>query len=83
MGSDNLKVSGIDFSETNINIDPQRVYNKDLSGCRFGDDNIVFKSFEGCNLSGCDISDERESMGIENAYYDENTKLPYGKGRGK
>lgn len=35
---DNVDIRGLDFSRTNINttlLDPQKVYNKDLSGCDF------------------------------------------------
>lgn len=73
----NLKVSGgLDFSRSNISIDPQTVYNKDLSYSIFNDDNIRFKNLSGCNLSGTDISHERDSIGIEYAIVDENTLLP-------
>ena len=74
--TDNLKVSHIDWSGTNISIDPQTVYKKDLSYAKFNDDNIVFKSFASCILIGTDISEEKESIGIEDAIIDETTKLP-------
>ena len=32
---DNVKMNGIDFSDCNINFNPQKVYNKDLSNCNF------------------------------------------------
>ena len=76
ISSNNLKVSGIDWSKTNIQIDPQKVYKKDLSGCKFSDANIVWKNFDGCNLQNCDISDEVESKGFADIIVDENTKLP-------
>ena len=72
----NLKVSGIDWSNTNISIDPQKVFMKDLSYSKFSDENIVFKSFDECNLSGTDISDEKDSTITENIIVDDNTKLP-------
>ena len=76
LDSTNLKVSGIDWSNTNISIDPQKVFMKDLSYSKFSDENIVFKSFDECNLSGTDISDEKDSTITENIIVDENTKLP-------
>ena len=75
----NLKVSNIDWSKTNININPQTVYKKDLSYATFADNNIVFKDFNGCILIGTDISDEKGSYGYENAIIDEKTKLPMNK----
>ena len=74
--STNLKVSGIDWSNTNISIDPQKVFMKDLSNAKFSDANIVFKSFDECNLAGTDISDEKDSTLTDNIIVDENTKLP-------
>ena len=74
--SDRLKVSGIDFSNTNINIDPQLVYNRDLSNSIFDDNNFTFKSFKGCNLSGTDISKERDSVDYEEAIINDETMLP-------
>ena len=71
----NLKVSHIDWRGTNITIDPQTVYKKDLSYAKFNDNNITFKSFSGCNLTGTDISEELDSIGIEDAITDENTKV--------
>jgi len=69
-----LKVSGIDWSKTNIRIDPQIVYKKDLSNAVFGDDNFIFANFEGCDLRGTDLSGEFESS-IHGAITDEKTKL--------
>ena len=76
--SSNLKVSHIDWSGTNISIDPQTVYKKDLSYATFNDDNIVLKSFAGCIMIGTDVSQETDSIGIEDAITDETTKLPAG-----
>lgn len=76
ISSNNLKASGIDFSETNIHLDPQRVYNKDLSHSKFDDDNLVFKDLSGCLLIGTDISLDKDCYGYENAITDETTKLP-------
>ena len=72
-----LKVSGgIDWSNTNIVIDPQLVYMKDLSNSRFSDANIIFKDFSNCNLRGTDLGDEKDSYGYERAFVDETTILP-------
>ncbi|MBO4855670.1 pentapeptide repeat-containing protein [Candidatus Saccharibacteria bacterium] len=73
--TENLKVSGIDWSKTNIRIDPQKVYGKDLSHARFSDGAATFANFEGCDLTGCDLSEELESYGFDQAIVDDQTKL--------
>jgi len=73
---DKLKVSGIDFRGTNIKINPQIVYNKDLSNSKFSDDNFIFANFEGCILTGTDISEETDSMGFDRAIINSETMLP-------
>lgn len=65
-GFENVDISGIDFSDCNvININPQKVFNKDLSNTIFIDDpkrpNNRFpfnasSNFEGVNLSGAQIT---------------------------
>ena len=77
ISSEKLVASNIDFRGTNIVINPQLVYNKDLSDSLF-DDNNINGSFEGVNLKGADISDEKWPVGIELAIIDEYTKLPQG-----
>lgn len=57
---ENVKVSGIDFSGTNATINPQKVYNKDMSNGiydgliftskDFSNVNISNSSFKGCNM---------------------------------
>ena len=81
-----VKVSGIDFRDTNISFganDPQYVYNKDMSNSNF--EGIIFSpaaNFDGVNICGSrfsrnntgkiiDISEEN----FKNAIYDENTTL--------
>ncbi len=76
VSTDNLKVSGLDFSKTNLRIDPQKVYNRDLSGCTLSDDNVVFKSFKNVNLKGSNLEQETDSLDFDEAIIDENTKLP-------
>ena len=46
---DNVKVSGIDFTCTNANLDPQTVYNKDMSHGIYDGLNFTMKSFDGVN----------------------------------
>lgn len=46
---DNVKVSGIDFTGTNANIDPQTVYNKDMSHGIYDGLNFTMKNFDGVN----------------------------------
>jgi len=61
---ENMIATDIDFRFTNIDINPQKVFNKDLSYSRFGDNNIhKFRSFDGVNMTGCDISETRLSVG--------------------
>lgn len=72
----NLKVSNIDFRGSNITINPQKVFNKDLSYAKFDDENIRFGNFRGCDLRGTDISHESFFEGLDEAIIDENTKLP-------
>ncbi len=75
----NLKISGIDFRETNLYVyDPKYVYNMDLSGSSFDDTAFILKDFSGCDLRGTDLSRESDCSGYENAIIDENTKLPKG-----
>lgn len=60
----NMVATDIDFRFTNLDIDPQKVFKKDLSYSRFGDNNIhKFRSFDGVNMTGCDISETRLSVG--------------------
>lgn len=74
----NVDVHGIDFRNTNINLDPQTIYHKDLSECNFdGIDlgistkfdgvNIKNTSFESINGIGTFIQQDSETK-------DENTK---------
>lgn len=49
---DNVKVSGIDFTGTNANIDPQTVYNKDMSHGIYDGLNFTMKNFDGVNTDG-------------------------------
>jgi len=60
----NMIATDIDFRFTNLDIDPQKVFNKDLSYSRFGDNNIhKFRSFDGVKMIGSDFSETRLSVG--------------------
>jgi uncharacterized protein YjbI with pentapeptide repeats len=82
----NVKISGLDFSGTNILFnrnDPQEVYNKDLRDCDFTGINFLPGTiFDGVHIEGAkftiDNVDRTMDINIEsfkNAYYDENTTL--------
>lgn len=68
----NVNISGIDFSYTNIKIDPQVVYDKDLRGCRFVSHSpaewIFTKdtNFNGCKLDGTYIDDAPVKINFKN-----------------
>ena len=51
----NLKISGIDISESNLKIDPQLVYNKDLSNATLDDKNLVSYNFDGVNMENTNV----------------------------
>ena len=74
-----LKLSGLDLSETNIHFNPQEIFNKDLSYSKLGDHNISWCSFKGVNLCHADIQDEKESYDFDLAITDNETKLPKNK----
>ncbi len=83
---ENLKVSGLDLSETDLVIDPQKVYKKDLSNTKLSTLNLsqMTLDFEGCNLCGADLSKVSFSINyygnIEEAVIDDKTILPEGYG---
>ena len=72
----NLKLSGLDLRGTNIRINPQIIFNKDLSNSKLSDDNVIWASFKDVDLRGADISEEKESYDIEYAIIDDLSKLP-------
>jgi len=76
----NIKLSGIDFSETNLSYNPQLAYNKDLSYSKFSDINVAFKSLDGVNLIGTDMSRDKSCYDYDKAITNDETVLP-GKGR--
>ena len=77
----NLKLSGLDLSETNIHFDPQEIYKKDLSYSKIADHNVSWCSFKGVNLTGANIEDEKESYDYEESIISVDTKLPRNKAR--
>ena len=77
----NVKVNGIDFRNCNIDINPQIVYQKDLSNCNFEGVYISpFKNFSGVDIRGARFSYDNDSktrdmfnMTFKDAIYDETT----------
>ena len=54
----NVKITGIDFRKSRAKIDPQIVYHKDISNCKFDDCNISpFTNFEGVIMENTDFSE--------------------------
>lgn len=53
----NVKVSGIDFSYTNVSINPQEVYKKDMSNGKYRGIDFNFCSFEGVNTLNADFTE--------------------------
>jgi len=71
---ENLKVSGLDLSDTNLYLDPQLVYNKDLSDTIINGENLTMSnSFSGCNLRGARIIGKTDALGFEEAITDNQT----------
>ena len=54
---DNVKVDGIDFSNTNADIDPQKVYKKNMSRGNYSTLNFNLKNFTGVDISGSIFDD--------------------------
>lgn len=82
----NVKVSGIDFRSTNIeissyNLNPQTIYNKDLSNCNFEGIHISpLAKFKGVDIRGTKFSIDNNPMTLDvfnttfkDATWDENT----------
>jgi hypothetical protein len=77
----NVNLSGIDFRDTNINLYPQIIYQKDLSNCNFEGLNLgPFINFSGVIINGAHFSydDDKYTIDVFNttfddAIYDENT----------
>ena len=77
----NVKISGIDFRDTNINLNPQLVYKKDLSNCNFNGLYLSpFIDFTGVNIMSTRFSYDDNNATIDvfnstfpNSIYDEKT----------
>ena len=57
---DNVKVSGLDLSNTNVSIDPQTIYNKDMSygvydGIKFISNNFNGVNTDNSSFKNCDV----------------------------
>lgn len=73
---DNLKMSGLNWSETNIRFNPQTVYNKDLSNTIIGNHNVkAGVDFNGVNLQNSDISSVEMPINLDFAITNGNTIL--------
>lgn len=72
----NVKVSGVDFSGTNADLDPQRVYNKDMSNSNYKGLNFTSKNFNGVNIKGSNFTECIMDFALlDGAIKDENTKF--------
>ena len=77
---DNVKMTGIDFSECNLHFDPQKAHLRDLSNSIFCGVHIgPWMNFNGVNICGCKFSDDNDEKTLDQfnsfdgAIYDENT----------
>ena len=73
---DNVKMEGIDFSETNIYFNPQNIYQKNLRNCIFNTNSIrTFMDFTGVDIRGCIFNGQNPEFNVtlKNAIYDETT----------
>lgn len=63
----NVNVRGIDFRKSGARINPQIVYNKDISYCSFDNSNIkYYDDFEGCNIEGTIFETDFQIQGAKN-----------------
>lgn len=73
----NVKVSGVNFSNSNAYFNPQDVYNKDMSNSLFRGLDFNVADFTGVNITNSDFTDcIMDFAKLENAIRDENTILP-------
>lgn len=78
---DNVKMSGIDFSNCNLILNPQKVYNKDLRNCNFEGVYISpFVHFDDVDIRGAKFRQDEDirtpdffNLSFERAIYDETT----------
>lgn len=69
---DNVKVDGIDLSYTNARINPQTVYNKDMSNGKYRGLDFNLCDFTGVNTDNSDFDDATMDFAV--GYGDESTK---------
>jgi len=73
----NVKVSGLDFSNSNAIIDPQEVYQKDMSNGNYSGLDFNASNFTGVDIRNSDFSNCTMDFALtDNAIKDENTILP-------
>ena len=74
----NVNVSSLDFSYTNAMINPQSIYNKDMSNGVYKNISFLPKDFSGVNLCGADLSECNLDFAIlDGAITDDKTVLPH------
>ena len=74
---DNVEVSGIDLSYTNADIDPQKVYNKDMSKGNYSGLNFINMDFNNVDIRGANFTDCCfDFSSLEGAIIDETTIFP-------
>ncbi len=72
----NVKVSDYDFSGTNADINPQTVYQKNMSNGNYQGLNFISKNFKDVNIKGSSFVDCNMDFAIlEGAITDDNTKF--------
>ncbi len=73
----NVKVSGVNFNNSNALIDPQEVYQKDMSNSLFRGMDFNIADFAGVNIKNSDFTDcAMDFAKLDDAIKDENTILP-------
>ena len=78
----NVKVSGLDFSYSNARINPQEVYNKDMSNGNYSGLDFNIADFTGVDMRGSIFIDcimNFSILRIDKAIKDETTVLPNGR----
>lgn len=73
----NVKVEGIDFSNSNAVFNPQMIYQKNMSNGVFPENSFLFQDFRGVNLKGTTFIREQDRfpLSITGAITDENTVI--------
>lgn len=75
---DNVNITNMDFSGTNIHIDPQAIYNKDMTGVNASDVSFspFLDIFDDVILNGAIINDSEALIDLDRLKsYDENTVI--------